>query len=47
MKFEVGGLIFDLRSAAARFFKLDFCKMAIGPIFFKEISFSDFLEEST
>jgi hypothetical protein len=26
---------------------LDFCKMDIGPIFFKEISFFDFLEEST
>jgi len=27
--------------------ELDFCKMAIGPIFFKEILFFDFLEEST
>jgi len=27
--------------------ELDFCKMDIGPIFFKEISFFDFLEEST
>jgi len=26
---------------------LDFCRMAIGPIFFKEILFFDFLEEST
>jgi hypothetical protein len=26
--------------------ELDFCKMHIGPIFFKEISFFDFLEES-
>ena len=26
---------------------VDFCKMDIGPIFFKEISFFDFLEEST
>jgi len=26
---------------------LDFCKVDIGPIFFKEISFFDFLEEST
>jgi len=25
----------------------DFCKMDIGPIFFKEISLFDFLEEST
>jgi hypothetical protein len=25
--------------------KLDFCKMDIGPIFFKEILFFDFLEE--
>jgi len=28
------------------FFKADFCKMAIGPIFFKEILFFDLLEES-
>jgi hypothetical protein len=28
-------------------FLLDFCRMDIGPIFFKEISFFDFLEEST
>jgi len=27
--------------------KLDFCKMDLGPIFFKEILFFDFLEEST
>jgi len=27
--------------------ELDFCKMAIGPIFFKEILFFDLLEEST
>jgi len=27
--------------------ELDFCKMVMGPIFFKEISFFDFLEEST
>jgi len=27
--------------------QLDFCKMDIGPIFFKEILFFDFLEEST
>jgi len=26
---------------------VDFCKMDIGPIFFKEILFFDFLEEST
>jgi len=27
--------------------ELDFCKMDIGSIFFKEILFFDFLEEST
>jgi hypothetical protein len=31
----------------ARVILLDFCKMDVGPIFFKEILFSDFLEEST
>jgi hypothetical protein len=31
----------------ARVILLDFCKMDVGPIFFKEISFFDFLEEST
>ena len=31
----------------ARVILLDFCKMDIGPIFFKEILFFDFLEEST
>jgi len=33
--------------AACGGWKLDFCKMDIGPIFFQEISFFDFLEEST
>jgi hypothetical protein len=27
-------------------FEVEFCKMGIGPIFFQEISFFDFLEES-
>jgi len=27
--------------------ELDFCRMDIGPIFFKETLFFDFLEEST
>jgi hypothetical protein len=31
----------------ARVILLDFCKMDVGPIFFKEILFFDFLEEST
>ena len=40
-------LVFVAEDQGSVIFHLDFCKMAIGPIFFKEILFFDFLEEST